>query len=76
MQSRPKLPLTLTEDVRRSSIQREAQDVFNTSITDSQSWCYVHSGNAVGFGAEVRSHSRQEIHQRRMQAISIFLSSN
>lgn len=72
----PKLPLTLAEDTRRWDTQREAQGVFNTSITNSQSWLYVHSGNAGGFGAEVRSHSRQEIHQRRMQAISIFLSSN
>jgi len=76
MQSIPKLPLILAENMRRWRKQREAQDGFNTSITNSESRHYIHSGNAVDFGAEARSHSRPEIHQRRMQAISVFLSSN
>lgn len=36
----------------------------------------VPTENVVDFGAEIRSEQRQEIHQRRMQAISIFLSSS
>lgn len=83
MQSMPKIPLTLAEDMRRQGIRREAQDVFNSSKSSFQVVLMFTVGfdaevrkNAVAFDAKVRSHSRQEINHIRMQEISIFLSSD